>query len=250
VLDLLATSEGLKPAGQVERVTFENRGAWGPAWTSDGREIVFTDRLGVWRISPSASAQPRQITSFGGNNVGNVAISRHGQRLAYENMIYHGNIWRTIAPIVDGNQDRGYGQSHRNAVSLISSTRSDFAPQHSGDGKKIAFMSERSGNLEIWSCDNDGSNARQLTSFGGPAVTTPRWSPDSSRIAFDSDAEGEYDIWVISADGGKPQRMTTHPANDGNPSWSRDGRWIYFDSARTGEQQGGRCQRTAAKRSR
>jgi len=32
-------------------------------------------------------------------------------------------------------------------------------------------------------------------------------------------------------------RMTTHPANDGNPSWSHDGRWIYFDSARTGEQQ-------------
>jgi Tol biopolymer transport system component len=31
--------------------------------------------------------------------------------------------------------------------------------------------------------------------------------------------------------------MTTHPANDGNPSWSHDGRWIYFDSRRTGEQQ-------------
>jgi Tol biopolymer transport system component len=31
--------------------------------------------------------------------------------------------------------------------------------------------------------------------------------------------------------------MTTDPANDGNPSWSRDGGWIYFDSARTGEQQ-------------
>ena len=98
-------------------------------------------------------------------------------------------------------------------------------------------MSDRSGNLEIWMCDSNGSNALQLTSFGGPRVTTPRWSPDGGRIAFDSDAEGEYDIWVISANGGKPQRMTTHPANDGNPSWSRDGRWIYFDSARTGEQQ-------------
>ena len=69
-------------------------------------------------------------------------------------------------------------------------------------------------------------------------VTTPRWSPDGRRIAFDSDAEGgEFDIWVIGADGGKPVRMTTHPANDGNPSWSHDGRWIYFDSARTGPQQ-------------
>jgi hypothetical protein len=31
--------------------------------------------------------------------------------------------------------------------------------------------------------------------------------------------------------------MTTHPANDGNPSWSHDGRWIYFDSSRAGAQQ-------------
>jgi Tol biopolymer transport system component len=77
-----------------------------------------------------------------------------------------------------------------------------------------------------------------LTSFHGPDVTTPRWSPDGRRIAFDSNAEGgEFDIWVIGVDGGKPVRMTTHPANDGNPSWSRNGRWIYFDSARTGEQQ-------------
>ena len=108
----------------------------------------------------------------------------------------------------------------------------------SPDGKKIAFVSNRSGDLEIWVCDSDGSNPVQLTSFRGPHVSTPRWSPDGGRIAFDSDAEGkQFDIWVINASGGKPKRMTTDPANDGNPSWSRDGRWIYFDSFRTGEQQ-------------
>ena len=234
-LNLVPTSEGLKPAGQVKRMTFENRGARSPAWTSDGREIVFADQMGVWRMSPSTSAQPRQITSA--EHLDTVTVSPHGQRLIYMHMLFHSSISRLIVPIA-GNQERGHSpQSRTSGVSLISSTRNDSAPQYSGDGKKVAFASERSGNEEIWLCDNDGSNARQLTSFGGPEVTTPRWSPDSSRVAFDSTAAGEYDIWVIGADGGRARRMTTHPANDGNPSWSHDGRWIYFDSARTGEQQ-------------
>jgi Tol biopolymer transport system component len=119
----------------------------------------------------------------------------------------------------------------------MTSTRSDDSPQFSPDGKRVVFTSDRSGHPEIWVSGEDGSNAVQLTSFGGPYVTTPRWSPDGTRIAFDSNAGGEFDIWMVGVSGGKPQRMTTHPANDGNPSWSRDGKWIYFDSARTGEQQ-------------
>ena len=119
---------------------------------------------------------------------------------------------------------------------FIFSTQDDVDPQFSPDGRRIVFVSERSGHPEIWVCNGDGLSPLQLTSFQGPAVTTPRWSPDGRRIAFDSDAKGgRFDIWVIGADGGKPVRMTTHPANDGDPSWSHDGRWIYFDSARTGE---------------
>jgi Tol biopolymer transport system component len=123
------------------------------------------------------------------------------------------------------------------AASFISSTRDDASPQFSVDGKRIAFVSNRSGSPEIWAINSDGSNAVQLTSFAGPSVTTPRWSPDGERIAFDSNAAGEFDIWIVGASGGKPERMTIDPANDGDPSWSHDGQWIYFDSARAGAQQ-------------
>jgi len=242
-LYLLAFSEGLKPAGEAKRITFENQGARSPAWTTDGREIVFSDRTRLWRIvapeSMGGEAKPQGLASLG-QDIRGPSVSRRGQRLAYAHFLTRGNIWRIAAPIQDGGLSADHPKSVipvNNAAPFITSTRDDYAPQFSPDGKKVAFMSDRSGNLEIWVSDSDGSNAFQLTSFGGPAVTTPRWSPDGTRIAFDSDAAGEFDIWVIGANGGKAQRMTTHPANDGNPSWSRDGHWIFFDSARTGDQQ-------------
>jgi dipeptidyl aminopeptidase/acylaminoacyl peptidase len=123
------------------------------------------------------------------------------------------------------------------AQPVIASSRNDLWLQFSPGGERIAFVSARSGNQEIWVCDNDGSNPLRLTSFAGPSVTTPQWAPDGEKITFDSDAAGAFDIYTISASGGKPQRLTAHPANDGNPSWSHDGSWIYFDSTRSGEQQ-------------
>jgi eukaryotic-like serine/threonine-protein kinase len=239
-LYLLALSDSLMPAGEARRITFENRGATNPTWSADGREIVFSDGS-LWRVAPGSAGQapkPQRLSAFG-DAVIDPAISRRGQRLTYAHLLFHSSIWRIASPVLDVTAGAHGSKSLKPVTSapFISSTRDDAAPQFSPNGKKTAFMSGRSGSPEIWVCDSDGSNALQLTFFGGPRVTTPRWSPDGGRIAFDSDAQGEYDIWVVGANGGKPQRMTTHPANDGNPSWSRDGRWIYFDSARTGEQQ-------------
>jgi hypothetical protein len=52
---------------------------------------------------------------------------------------------------------------------------------------------------------------------------------------FHSSFEGQGEVFVIPAAGGKPRNLTSHPAADGMPSFSRDGRWIYFQSTRTGE---------------
>jgi Tol biopolymer transport system component/DNA-binding winged helix-turn-helix (wHTH) protein len=236
-LYLLTVSDTLQPVGEARVLPLEHFSGT-PAWTEDGRGIVFWRwRQGLWRIdvpeSAARFAEPQQLPF--GDSACCPAISRRGHRLAYSNNSFHSSIWRMATPdgpiARDGTRVRSFNRS------FISSTRDDISPQFSPDGRRIAFVSVRSGDYEIWVCNNDGSSPVQLSSFHGPYVTTPRWSPDGRRIAFDSDAAGEFDIWVIGADGGKPVRMTTDTANDGNPSWSHDGRWIYFDSRRTGEQQ-------------
>ena len=74
-------------------------------------------------------------------------------------------------------------------------------------------------------------------------VGEPAISPDGKWAAFsvrDTDIaanRGRFDLWMVRLDGGAPRRLTTNPENDTDPRWSRDGRWIYFLSARSGSSQ-------------
>jgi Tol biopolymer transport system component len=56
-------------------------------------------------------------------------------------------------------------------------------------------------------------------------------------LAFDGEGEGSRDIYIVNANGGEPRLLTTDPADDAVPSWSQDGKWIYFASQRTGDSQ-------------
>jgi dipeptidyl aminopeptidase/acylaminoacyl peptidase len=48
---------------------------------------------------------------------------------------------------------------------------------------------------------------------------------------------GNRDIYIVRADGGEARRLTNQPTADAQPSWSHDGQWIYFMSARSGTHQ-------------
>jgi Tol biopolymer transport system component len=218
--------------GEVKRLTFDGRSCRGLAWTADGRDIVFSSwpswlsNTGLRLLRISASGGNPVPLAAGEENACTLAISKRGDLLAYSQEFGDTNIWRLGLR----------GEGARVSTRLISSTRQDFGPQYSPDGKRIAFTSARSGSNEVWVCDSEGLNAIQLTSFSGPDVGSPRWSPDGRYIAFDSKATGNRDIYVIGADGGKP-RILTEGADDVRPSWSQDGRWIYFGSNRNGDWQ-------------
>ncbi len=214
--------------GEPRRLTLDNRIIGGLTWTSDGREIVFSSNRGglysLWSVSASGGA-PEPLSAVGEDAI-QPSISRHGNRLAYLRRRRNINIWRMEGPNWTGPKD--------SPIKLISSRRDQMDQDISSNGQKIAFRSNRSGSFEIWTCDSDGSNPIQLTSFGAPNSGTPRWSPDGQHIAFDSRKEGHSDIYVINAEGGPARRLTTEPFENNVPNWSRDGRWIYFASNRSG----------------
>ena len=110
---------------------------------------------------------------------------------------------------------------------LTHSLASDSDPSWSPDGRRIAFVSHRDGNYEIYVMNADGSGQTRLThnSAGG---SDPSWSPDGRRIAFEA-ADG---IRVVNADGSGQTRLSDDPGNDYSPSWSPDGRRIAFASLR------------------
>ncbi len=229
---MLHLGPGYKPSSKEERLESSGMTNVGTAWLPDSREFVFGSGTGtnngLWRSTPSKDAVPRRLDL--GIAAVQPTISRLGNRLAVATIQYDLNIWR-----VDLKEP---GREPTQPISFISSTKIEQYPAYSPDGGRIAFMSDRSGTTEIWICDSDGSKTRQVTSFGGAAVYGPSLSPDGQNIALTVAQKGmKEDIYVVSVNGGNPRQMTTHPAEDKWPSWSHDGKWIYFTSTRSGREE-------------
>src|SRR5919109_5684276 len=100
---------------------------------------------------------------------------------------------------------------------LTDNDADDFDPTWSPDGTKIAFSSNRDGNLEIYVMNaDDGSEQTRLTDNSADDRNA-NWSPDGTKIAFERGGE----IYVMNADDGSEQtRLTDNPdADDEVPDW-------------------------------
>jgi len=223
---------GVMPMGEAERLTPAAVDAEHPAWMPDSKEILYAAQDGLWRLRISGETGPARLPYVGDHGLmPSVSRPQSGRplRLVYVHSYTDGNIWRvqTSAPGAPASSP---------PTMAISSTRLDDMPQLSPDGRRVAITSDRSGTWEIWLTDLDGSNAVQLTSMGAVAAGYPHWSPDGQQIVFHSNVDGQWEVYSVRAAGGKPRNLTSHPAHDAMPSYSADGNWVYFNSARTGEQ--------------
>ena len=100
----------------------------------------------------------------------------------------------------------------------------------SPDGSKVAMILSRSGSPNVWVCNADGTDFKQLTS-SPEDESSPCWSPDGQWIAFSTKIRSRRVLAKVPAGGGPVQRIpTSGVSNPTDPDWSPDGKWIAFTS--------------------
>ncbi len=100
-------------------------------------------------------------------------------------------------------------------------------------GGKIAFIATRSGHKEVYVCDTDGGNLRQLTSDATISVG-PALSPGGRRLAYTSYKAGYADIYVIDLATGQRQRVVKFPGTNTGAAFSPDGTHLAMSCSKDG----------------
>ncbi|MFG0332496.1 MAG: TolB family protein, partial [Maioricimonas sp. JB049] len=117
-------------------------------------------------------------------------------------------------------------------TNLTNVAATDSGCAWSPDGSRVAFTSDRTGNMELFVMNADGTGPIQVTDFPG-VDRTPTWSPDGKQLCFTRITEGNnWELFRINADGTDPVNLTRHPAADADPAWSPDGSRIALTSTR------------------
>ena len=234
---LVFRRDGTPLSGEFYRVKLKNGNSEGdpvrltstlyagkPVWIPESREILFSARRVLWRLDVLAGGTPTRLPFVGQDGAAPIMsrVPGGGRRLVYVRSLADTNVWRVDTA-------RPGAPAPAPPTLAISSTRGDLTPNLTPDGRRVVFLSDRSGELEFWVSDPDGSNAFQLTSM---AILPgyPKWSPDHTMIAFHGDPDGRPDVLVVPVRGGQPRNLTKGTPGGAYPSFSRDGQWIYFAS--------------------
>jgi len=205
-----------------------------PTWSPDGTQLAFSAETNgnfeIYVINADGT-KLRRLTDNDSDDL-DPAWSPDGRSIAFTSN-RNDNLDIYVMNTNGGNVRR-----------LTTHFADDKEPTWSPDGKYIAFSSDRSGGdtraieYDIYIMNADGSNQKLLLSHSGSDYE-PAWSPDGKRIAFTTYGYGmaggdiaEGKIFLVDTDGRNLVQLTPDSVGARGPSWSPDGAWLSFYSAR------------------
>jgi serine/threonine-protein kinase len=131
----------------------------------------------------------------------------------------------------------------RDTLTRLTFTQINLYPVWAPDGKHIAFVSQSPGANSIRWIRADGAGETQPLLESKGDLRAYSFSPGGQRLAFDeSGMDTGVDLWTLPLDvsdpehpkSGKPEIFLRSPANEQEPAFSPDGRWIAYTSDESG----------------
>src|SRR5262245_49715721 len=118
------------------------------------------------------------------------------------------------------------------AKQITSGLAFDAQPRFSPDGKKVVFVSDRSGGDNVWTMTLDLKDTTQITMGNNNLYVSPDWSPDGNYIVVSRSGGlgGAARLQVSHIDGKSPMPLGRAPLTQKTIGavWSPDGRYVWY----------------------
>lgn len=214
-------SESSAPA----RVTLSPSEKTRASWFPDGRSLLVCTQDGELLKVDIATGKERQLP-IPLNGAVDAVLSPDGEQIAF-----------SVSPARsrDDNEIFVAKIDGSNLRRLTSQKRVQHQPAWHPDGNSVFFVS-RSGDEahDIWRADLESGDLTQLTAGNGLYFDVAVRADGA--LAYSNNATGDYELYV-QLPGEEPRALTASPGIDGWPTWSRDGRELWFESSRSGQLQ-------------
>jgi serine/threonine protein kinase/Tol biopolymer transport system component len=198
--------------------TFASRVQWMPDMT--GLLVVAGDvpnNAMLWYINYPDGRTRRVTNDLNGYRT--IALTQDGKKLVSVQSQGIVNLW--LVP--EGDEKKAVRLPTGNVSSFFSSTGSNVAWAPDG---RIVYISDESGNADVWIAGPDGSNRKQLTATNATDVS-PVVTADGRYVVFVSWQDDKKNLWRINIDGSNPVRLTSS-LSDAFPSVSPDSHWVIY----------------------
>jgi serine/threonine-protein kinase len=203
----------------------------GVATTVDGATQFAVSRAGEIAYHPAVSTSARRLVVVDGRDQTPLAAPAH----AYVTPRVSPDGRRVLLGIADNAEHVWSYDLTAGTLTQLTFEASNRAPIWLPDGRRIAFASNRNGQLNLFAAPASSDGLAERLTASESLQVPGSWSPDGEMLVFmEQHPSTGRDIWLLSRNGARTALVAT-PADESAPRFSPDGRWIAYVSNESGQ---------------